>query len=592
MRILPKKQRIIKKPFKSHPKQFCQSNYSPKSLKHLIDNTLKHFQNPSPVTSLLSLLSKCQTSFFFFNSGFSLLARIHLDIDIPMKLPETLPLLNQLQVYQNLAILNHKLELDRNANYFIEKSVELLDLNSVLGRVEFLSSVIFMKLGQKKYEAASFYCEMCFKNTIQLDPGDFRVIQIHLFYVSCLKGLNKIRPALNELLRCVEMLMSFDEYRKSSYVKIVFLSLTDVYLCLEENENAIQALLDGGKILKNLNEKKELLDYYKEGWELVDYLDNTEQIKLNMEEVNEELYGNSIEAVDLYLLLSKITSLNGNIHEAIKYRKKILNIYKMNNKVNLYFDSYSFLANLYLRVDPKTAETYIKVCENLVKTHQKFSSDHLVKLMWYNFYKATNNQQKASEYFQLYLESFPDNTKPSNLIENYFGYGEFTGSRLDFSKSLQSYNSALSLNETSKQKKLDTKFEIFEAIGLLYRNKKDFEKSLEYLSQSLEYRTAKQGVHSSKLKKVNHEMMVTYMSMNEFHLALYYGEEVLKLIESENDSELFNSAVIYFNIGFIHQKLLDRPKAREFYSKSKKIFLQLQEFYEVELINENLKDVS
>ena len=564
-----------------------------KNLKGLVDNTIKALVQSNLKVSLIETLSKCSTSFVFYNSGYPLLSRKHFDLGLPVSLPETLPVLNQFVLYQNLTFLSNKLEIEANTEYFIQKCVDLLHFQDPLTRVQFLTSIIFMKLSEKKYDSACLYCEMCLKDTLMLEPGDILTIQVQLFYISCLKGMEQIDSALSEIQKCVELLVKFPEYRKGSYIKLVFLNLTDVYLNLEEPENAIQALLEGGKMLEATKDKRELLDYYKDGWELVDEVEDVSQIKAKMEEANEELYGNSNQAVDLYYLLAKSNSVQRDYIETIRIRQKILNLHKMNNKVNLYFDSYSILASLYLKTDPKSAESYIRVCESLVNNNEKYSSDHMVKLMWYKYHKALGNIEKTSQYFQQYLESYPESTLfPSKLIENHFVYGDFTSSINDFTKSLKSYNSALALNETNTLKKLEIKFELFEALGSLYRKKSNYEQSLEYLCQALEYRLTKPEKQIFKLKNINHEVMSTYLSMNEFHLALHYGEENLKIIDSEGEFDTFNSAVTYYNIGFIYEKMLDRPKAKEFYSKAKKIFLQLQELTEAERVNENLKAVS
>lgn len=567
--------------------------YCSKNLKGLIDKTLKTLVKFNTEVGILGILSKCHTSLVFYNTGYPLLSRKHFNLEVPTSAPDALPVLNQFILYQHLAFLSHKLEIEANSEYFIQKCVDLLHFQEPLARVQFLRSVIFMKLSEKKYDSACVYCEMCLKDILMLNPGDILTIQVQLFYISCLKGMEQINSALSEIQKCVELLIKFPEYRKGSYIKLVFLNLTDVYLNLEEPENAVQALLEGGKMLEATGDKRELLDYYKGGWELVDELEDVSQIKARMEEVNDELYGNSNQAVDMYMTLAKSSTVQRDYIETIRIRQKILNLHKMNNKVNLYFDSYSILASLYLKTNPKMAESYIKVCESLVKNNEKYSSDHMVKLMWYRYHKSLGNIEKTSEYFQQYLESYPESTLfPEKLIENHFGYGEFTSSIHEFTSSLKSYNSALALNEENTQKKLEIKFEVFEALGSLYRKKLNYEQSLEYLCQALEYRLTEPENQIHKLKKINHEVMTTYISMNEFHLALHYGEENLKIIESEGEFNSFNSAVTYYNIGFIHEKMLNRPKAKEFYSKAKKIFLQLQELTEAEQVNENLKTVS
>ena len=562
----------------------------------LFSKAVKLAKSLYPTRPLVEFYLKSEISLGLFNNGFKTLSADYLRDANEVCLHEIKSVkdLKLFTLYQNLCYLHYKQEEFEIAEFYEKMAFEIMEFQSVELRVKFLLSLIFFRLSEKKPEESLKLCYMAKKYLKLLKPTDLNAMQVRLFTVSSLKGMNKMDLALNELMRCVDMLDNNPSMRKLAFIKLTFLSLTDVYVSLNQAEDAINAIISGGQMLEPLEEPDLIHDYYKEAWEFVSDLPASSQMIKVLESSNLKVHGSSIQAADLYSTLSKHFYFMKNYEEAAKYRHKMLSIYKKNNIKEFYFDTYSIISSLYLKFDLKLAHTYITICDKMVKSNQPNSSTHIVNMLWFKYYKSINDSENATKYFNRYLDSCPDSkSRTSKLIDDYLDYGDFISSKNKYEESVKAYSKALELSDQLKMKKNQTRSEVLESLGAVYRKMRKHDSSLDCLFKSFEGKSFKHETESEseseKSGRVYHELMATYLSMHEYQIALHYAIENLKVLESDGLSQNYNSAVTCYNIGFVYEKLLDRSRAIEFYSKAKKIFLSLQDHEQVRNLMENIR---
>jgi tetratricopeptide (TPR) repeat protein len=557
----------------------------------LFTRSLKLSSELYPSLPFNEFLLRSEVSLALFNNGFRTLSNDYLRSasEALIHEPQYFSTQKLFTLYQNLGYLYFKQEDLTNSEIFTQKALSLLSFQPAASRVKFLLTVIFCKLSEKNYAEALKFCQSVSEDLSLLSTSEINIMQVKLFTVSCLKGLNKLESALEELLSCVDFLVNNKSARRPSFLKLTFLSLADVYASLNQGSEAIQAVITGAGMLGEVEEQDIVLEYLKDAWELVEDQAGIERIKRKIEDLNEKLYGNSVRAVDILSMLSKNSFFNEDFEEAVRLRFKMLNVYKMNNLKEFYFDTYSIISSLYLKFNLRLAKTYIGICDNLVKSDHPNSSEHLVNMLWFKFYKIVGDAENASKYFNSYLKTFPDDkNRHSRLLDDYFDYSDFISSQNRFTKSIESYEKALDLTENVKIMKNQMKINIFRSIGVIRRKMRDFETSLEFLFKSDEIKTARKEAEAGS-EKFYHELMATYLAMNEFQLALFYAHENLKLLENQGLRGTANSAVACYNIGYVYEKLLDRPKAIEFYLKAKEIFRKLKDYEQVRNLIENIR---
>ena len=547
-----------------------------------------------PTRPLVELYLKSDISLGLFNNGLKTLSADYLRDanEVSVLDVKNVKDVKLFTFYQNLCYLHYKQEDFASSENFANKALEMIEFQAPDLRVKFLLSLILFRLSEKKSGESLKLCNMAQRYLGLLRGEDLNAMKVRLFTVSSLKGLKRMDLALNELMRCVDLLVNNPAMRKITFIKLTFLSLTDIYVSLNQSDDAINAILSGGKMLETIEEPDLIFDYYKEAWEFVADQPSSHRMLKVLESYNLKVHGSSIKAADLYSALSKHFYSMNSFQEAVKYHHKILSIYKKNNLKDFYFDTYSVISSLYLRFDLKLAQTYIGICDNLIEQNQVNSSIHIANMLWFKYYKSTGDSENASKYFHRYLDSYPDSKSGTRgLVADYLDYGDFVCSKNKYKESVQAYSKALELTEQLKTKETQTRSEVFESLGIVYRKMRRHDASLENLIKSFEGESHKKEKESEgeRFGRVYHELMATYLSMNEYQIALHYAIENLKILESVGLTQNYNSAVTCYNIGYVYEKLLDRSRAIKFYSRAKEIFKSLDEHDQVRNLLESIR---
>lgn len=152
-------------------------------------------------------------------------------------------------------------------------------------------------------------------------------------------------------------------------------------------------------------------------------------------------------------------------------------------------------------------------------------------------------------------------------IEFLFGYGEFLHkySFLDGSLKVFERVEEMCIQEFGKEHPLTAAS--YNNIGLVYKEKGEYRKALEYYIESLEIKENFLGLEHPDTATSYNNIGVVYKEKHEYDKAMEYYMKALEIREKVLDLERPDTAQSYNNIGVVYERKGDYKKAMEYHTK-------------------------
>jgi len=181
-------------------------------------------------------------------------------------------------------------------------------------------------------------------------------------------------------------------------------------------------------------------------------------------------------------------------------------------------------------------EEVFKLAQKIIKNNQEYFL--IYKLLGDTYFRLGKPDEALKNYFE-YLRLAQKKKDSKNISSAYLKIGWTYHMRGDYFKAEEFYQKAKELTQKIKDKLNEA--DALSKIAVYYADKKDFQKALSFLIQS---------------SQINQE-------------------------RKNNPQHLYNLACDYFNMAWIFSEMKDFDKAKEFYNKSKDIFVNLKAFPEL-----------
>ena len=181
-------------------------------------------------------------------------------------------------------------------------------------------------------------------------------------------------------------------------------------------------------------------------------------------------------------------------------------------------------------------EDVFKLAQKIIKNNQEYFL--IYKLLGDTYFRLGKPDEALKNYFE-YLRLAQKKKDSKNISSAYLKIGWTYHMRGDYFKAEEFYQKAKELTQKIKDKLNEA--DALSKIAVYYADKKDFQKALSFLIQS---------------SQINQE-------------------------RKNNPQHLYNLACDYFNMAWIFSEMKDFDKAKEFYNKSKDIFVNLKAFPEL-----------
>lgn len=171
--------------------------------------------------------------------------------------------------------------------------------------------------------------------------------------------------------------------------------------------------------------------------------------------------------------------------------------------------------------------------------------------------------------------SIAQNTNPKNIkkieLQKLDSLGRYHWQIAEYSQALLYYNKAFSLASQINDAKWQSR--ILNYLGIIYENKGDFDKSLNYHFLALRNREKRGDLKEIAVSFVN--IGITYSSSGEIQKGLTYYLKCLKVNETLKDLQL--DAHAHYHICTSYRRLKDYEKAGSYAQKALKLATQIKE---------------
>ena len=335
-------------------------------------------------------------------------------------------------------------------------------------------------------------------------------------------------------------------------------------------KNDVDNLID--KLQPKLNKYNKLKKDFAKHQEL---LFNTAKrvSRLQGEHINDRIR-RAIDALNNGLVREANTILN----EAEEDAKNLLNEYKQSKEIteqkrqNLFISikelslkATTIMADASILIDDrvKQAEDIYELADSIVQ-EINYAQKKYIDFLWdySGFLSDYARYDKAIEIYNRLIkqcEDFYGKEHPDTAI-SYNNIGVVYINRGDYDKALEYFKQALEIREKSIGKA-----DSYNNIGIVYNNRGNYDKALEYLKQALDIYEKVLGKEHPDTAASYGNIGTIYANRGDYEKAVEYYKLAVDIYEKVLGKEHPDTAISYNNIGVLYMNRGDYDKALEYY---------------------------
>jgi tetratricopeptide (TPR) repeat protein len=288
---------------------------------------------------------------------------------------------------------------------------------------------------------------------------------------------------------------------------------------------------------------------------------------------------NSRYTADTYQQFSLLNLNLNNIQESLNYCEKALNSRKSleNNHYDLLY-SYNQYAAIYHTIgNLDLASKYLASSSKILENHP---SKALEISHYYNLallYRDQKNINEAEKYMLKHIDGVLQEygEKHPATAAAYSGLGHIYRVGRDYSKGLEAYKKALSINEAALGRENLSTADCLEYIGEIHRLKGDFQEALKLHNEDLTIKTNLLGDSHFSVHIPYYNLANTYLDMKDIENSLLYARKRLDLFYKLYKNNHEYVAVSYTFIARIFLHARQKSQALEALNKARDILVAL-----------------
>lgn len=416
-------------------------------------------------------------------------------------------------------------------------------------------------------------------------------IKIFTCYEKSLILLNQLENAKKMINRVIQ-LMSSKQNGKSfnSFIIHAYNLLVDAHVKNESEDEALQAVLEGGKIIEKYLDDIIAVYFYKKMCETFEFKYIAEPIIKAILELSEKNLNDYSEIIQVYKNTFQFYLANENYEKSLEFSNKGLAVArKWNNPVTV-LESYMQLAEIHLKIDPENAKGYIELGKSLLDSYPNKEHERSLEYLHFQYHAINMDYQNASSSLENCISLIPPTLENHLVLINlHLDLGTLHKMNFRIEKSLESFKKALKYTDTYYPLITLKRSEILSEISSIYVAEGELEKGLEYLTEALEIEEKMKVENLTLLIMIHTRIMECYSKMNQINLALGTGGEMLKKMKDKNIEANEILGLFYFAFGQVHQKMASKEKAISYYKKAREIFQKLDIDDQVEITEKQLR---
>lgn len=503
-----------------------------------------------------------------------------------LKLEDILKIENkENKIYYRMVFVCYKLQHNKEALEYLDKYYKTIDKNNKtdLAGVYNYYSIIYKQIGdEKSLEKALDYKH----KQLKLLTGSKDYESLHYIYFDTAELLKDLRLYDESIAQYKKALEVIDKAENNMFKSKYMVNLSYVYKHVNENDKAINLLLEAYNLVKSELKNKDITlyekEYYNLGFSIVannlgafykekkDYEKASKFIKESLEiglkyKSYKELSSQYATMAEIYVHLENYEEANKYINKAREIsngkqdKTSLLNLLNLISKLhaqkNKFKEAYQFKMEF---IHLKDSLSLSNNAKDLVDKSLKFSNDQL----------STTAEQTQSE-----LSFYKQITFYAIIILILLG----VIIKFIFSKLKMKRLHAAQIE--SKNKQLNDKNEQLEVFNIELTRKEEL---LHYQNEQLQKNEQKLQDQNEQLSIFNSELMVKEDILKQQNIDLVKKEEELKdqnekLRQKENDLEAQNKQLVIFNreINERDKQLVESNKELEYINKQKNILLSI-----------------
>ena len=178
------------------------------------------------------------------------------------------------------------------------------------------------------------------------------------------------------------------------------------------------------------------------------------------------------------------------------------------------------------------------------------------------------NYDLALKYYNRALHIAEKNNDSIDIAISYNNIGLVYSDKGDYDKALEFLNKAMTIRKAKLGEEHTDVATSYNNIGVVYYNKEDYDKALEYYNKALTIWKSKLGEEHTDVATFYNNIGLVYSDKGDYDKALEYYNKALTIWKSKLGEEHINVARSYNNIGSVYHDKGDYDKALEFLNKA------------------------
>lgn len=474
--------------------------------------------------------------------------------------------------------------LDKSEEYY-DKCFNVVDIVQPESKINIIEKLIITKLALKKFKEVAALSEDALIICKDKEDSTGQLVRILTCYGNALINMNEFDKAIKIVNKTLPLLDLKEKDEKTSvFIIVAYNSLVDAYIGNGNEDEASQAVLKGGKLIEKRLDGRKALSFYDEMCKKFKFRENVEPIIKAVVELSEKTLTEYSEIIQVYKTASEFYFRGDNLEESLDYSKKVLSLARKWNDPTAMLDSYTQLAEIYLKTDPEISKSYIEFGMALLETYPNKDHQRSLEYLKYQYYLIQQDYENANDSITTCISCVADTLENAKMLINlHIDHSLLHYEYIRTEKALISLNKALETSEKYFPKNTLERSEILTKIGSLLIESGELEKGLEYLTEALEIEEKNNNQDLSHLIIIYTNIMECYSKMNQLNLALETGEGIVKIIKDRGFEGNEHLGIFYLAFGQVYQKMIKKDKAKSCYLKARDIFkrMELEEYIEM-----------
>ena len=313
-----------------------------------------------------------------------------------------------------------------------------------------------------------------------------------------------------------------------------------------------------------------------------------------MLQIVEKKYEDSPNSGHVYYLASNYNLGIKNYSKALTYAEKCLRIRnQIKDKIDLMLIQV-LICEIYLKLENyEKMKSYADLCQLMLKyyNNKNIQAEVYYYLYTYNYF-IEKNITEAEKYIKLNIKNIDEDPESSTTLANRYSLlGELHEIARKFDKAKACYEKSLTITKNHCGTDNIDYANYEEMIGSINLLQNDPEKALECFFNSLEKKIEKLGNSDKQIMWTYFQISNSYFKMNEFLLALEYAQKIPDLLAIHSNKRSKDFGFTFMLIGEIYEKLMNRVKARSFFSQAREIFAQNEMDDQVNLLTQKIFEI-